>query len=101
MFLQTNLKWLRKLKKRTQDDVAFALDLKRSTYSGYENGVGEPNLTRLVALAGYFKVSLDNLIAIDLRKVPVSQLYKLDTQERIMTLVKQETGKALNLTTGE
>ena len=65
---------MRRLKKRTQDDVAFALNLKRSTYSGYENGVGEPSLEKLMALANYFKISLDGLIATDLRRVAISQL---------------------------
>src|SRR5665811_594905 len=34
-----NIKLLRKRRGRTQDDIAFALNMKRSTLSGYENGV--------------------------------------------------------------
>ena len=51
MYFNTNIKFLRKHRNRTQDDVAFALQLKRSTLSGYENGVSEPNLEALVAFS--------------------------------------------------
>ena len=39
MYFTSNIKFLRKRRGRTQDDVAFALNLKRSTLSGYENGL--------------------------------------------------------------
>lgn len=77
MFLPTNLKWLRKRRKRTQDEVAFALHLKRSTYSGYENGAGEPGLEKLLALARYFKISLDGLVKTDLRALKESAFREL------------------------
>ncbi|QMU30539.1 helix-turn-helix domain-containing protein [Adhaeribacter radiodurans] len=101
MFLPTNLKWLRRLKKRTQEDVAFALNIKRSTYSGYENGVGEPSLDKLVLLANYFKITLDGLVAQDLRLMAVSQIprtdgsidkseWKTEVPQTIMRVVREE-----------
>ena len=77
MFLRTNLKWLRKRKKRTQEDVAFALEMKRSTYSGYESGVGEPNLEKLVAIAKYFGISLDGLIKANLTAISEAEYQQL------------------------
>jgi transcriptional regulator with XRE-family HTH domain len=71
MFLADNLKFLRKRRKKTQDDVAFALEMKRSTLNGYENGIGEPKLTRLIALADYYRISLDELVRKDLRTYKV------------------------------
>ena len=44
MYFASNIKFLRKRRGRTQDDVAFALNLKRSTLSGYENGVAQPGI---------------------------------------------------------
>ena len=44
MYFTSNIKFLRKRRGRTQDDVAVALNLKRSTLSGYENGVAQPGL---------------------------------------------------------
>lgn len=77
MFLASNLKFLRKRRKRTQEEVAFALQLKRSTLNGYEQGVGQPNLERLVALARYYRFCLDDLVCRDLSRLPESQLQAL------------------------
>ncbi|CAN5917752.1 hypothetical protein BH24BAC1_BH24BAC1_26580 [soil metagenome] len=77
MFLKTNLVLLRKRKKRTQEEVAFALGLNRSTLNGYEHGVGQPNVERLIALAEYYRVSIDDLVRTDLRKLPESRLQGL------------------------
>ena len=78
MFLCENLKFLRKRRKKTQDDVAFALELKRSTLNGYENGIGEPKLERLIALADYYRISIDDLVRKDLTKLPESKLRILE-----------------------
>jgi len=39
-----NLKLLRKQFVKSQDEVSKALDLNRSTYSGYENAVAQPSI---------------------------------------------------------
>ena len=49
MYFASNIKFLRKRRGRTQDDVAFALNLKRSTLSGYENGVAQPGIEILIS----------------------------------------------------
>lgn len=56
------LKALRKEKRRTQDDVAKQLNIKRATYSGYERGVIMPPYDKIDALAKYFGVSVDYLM---------------------------------------
>jgi transcriptional regulator with XRE-family HTH domain len=84
MFLASNLKFLRKRRKRTQDEVAFALQLNRSTLNGYENGVGQPNLERLAALANYYRFSLDDLVCRDLSRLPESQLQALEQPKMII-----------------
>jgi transcriptional regulator with XRE-family HTH domain len=77
MFFAANIKLLRKRKGRTQDDVAVAMDLKRPTLSGYENGVAQPDIATLVAFSKYYKVSIDTLLKVDLTQVPESQLSQL------------------------
>ena len=49
-----NIKLLRKRKGRTQSDIAGFLKMKRSTLSGYENGVAQPNIESLIAFSEYF-----------------------------------------------
>lgn len=78
MYFNTNIKFLRKRKGRTQDDVAFALDMKRSTLSGYENEVAKPSVEVLLSFSDYFKISVDTLIKINLESLPESQLVQLE-----------------------
>ncbi len=78
MFFSSNIKFLRKRRKRTQDDVATSLQMKRSTLSGYENGVAQPNVSVLVAFSGYFNVAIDTLIKVDLTSLRESQISQLE-----------------------
>ncbi len=78
MYFTSNLKFLRKRKGRTQDDIAVALNLKRSTLSGYENGVAQPGIGILISFSGYFNISIDTLLKVDLSKLSESQLGELE-----------------------
>jgi len=78
MYFASNIKFLRKRRGRTQDDVAVALNLKRSTLSGYENGVAQPGIEILVSFSRYFNMSIDTLLKIDISKLSESQLGELE-----------------------
>lgn len=78
MQFSTNIKLLRKRKGLTQDDVAFALEMKRSTLSGYENKAAQPNIDTLIAFSGYFNVAIDTLLKVDLSKLSDSQMGQLE-----------------------
>lgn len=78
MFFNTNIKLLRNRRGRTQDDVAFALGMKRSTLSGYENKIAEPGIDQLLAFSKYFSISIDTLIKVDLTKIAESQLSQIE-----------------------
>lgn len=78
MYFASNIKFLRRRRGRTQDDVASALQMKRSTLSGYENGVAQPGIEALVAFSGYFNISLDTMLKVDLTRLSESQLGELE-----------------------
>lgn len=78
MYFTTNIKLLRKRRGRTQDDVAFALNMKRSTLSGYENQVAEPNIEALIAFSKYYQIAIDTLVRVDLSQLSESQLSQLE-----------------------
>lgn len=78
MFFHSNIKLLRKRRGRTQDDVAFALGLKRSTYSGYENRIAEPDIEQLMAFSKFFGISIDTLVSVDLGRLSESQLSQIE-----------------------
>lgn len=78
MYFNSNIKFLRKRKGCTQDDVAYTLDMKRSTLSGYENKVAEPSIDTLVSFSKYYNVAIDTLVKIDLTELSESQLSQLE-----------------------
>ncbi len=78
IYFSSNIKFLRKRKGRTQDEVAFALGMKRSTLSGYENRVAEPGMGILIAFSNYYRIAVDTLLKVDLQKLTESQLSQLE-----------------------
>lgn len=59
------LKELRSEKHVGQTELAKAIGVSNGTISLWENGLREPTLTNLLALAKYFKVSLDYLVGLE------------------------------------
>jgi transcriptional regulator with XRE-family HTH domain len=78
MIFENNIKLLRQRKGRTQDEIATVLNMKRSTLSGYENGVAQPNIETLMAFSNYFHIAIDTLLKIDLAKLSEFQLSELE-----------------------
>ncbi len=78
MFFNRNIKLLRKRRGRTQDDVAVTLEMKRSTLSGYENGVAQPGMEALIRFSNYFSIAIDTLIRVDLALLPESQIRQVE-----------------------
>lgn len=78
MNLASNLKILRKRKKFTQQTVSDALNIKRSTYNGYENNISLPSFQALIGLSDFFNVSIDVLLKTDLSKFSDSQLSQIE-----------------------
>ncbi len=83
MYFDTNIKLLRKRKKRTQDEVAEALRMKRSTLSGYENHVAQPGLEVLLQFSEYYHIAVDTLLRVDLSKLSETQLRQLENGEDV------------------
>ncbi len=73
-----NIQLLRKRKKRSQEETSMALDMKRSTWSGYESGIARPGYDRLMLISDYSGVSIDNLVRVDLNTLDEQQLTDLE-----------------------
>ena len=69
--LAKNLRFLRKSRGLSQQEVADALNLKRNHISAFETGVAEPRAVVLVALAGFFGHHAQDLLYQD-----ISQTYQ-------------------------
>lgn len=85
--------YLRKKQGLTQNDIAYRLNVARSTYTNWEAGRAEPDLNTLIEIANIYNVSLDNLVGRKYRIPPqfeviLDQISNLDTEPK---------KKALNL----
>lgn len=83
MYFDSNIKLLRKRRKRTQDEVAEQLQMKRSTLSGYENRVAQPGLDVILQFSDYYHIAVDTLLKVDLSKLSETQLRQLEHGEDV------------------
>lgn len=67
--IANNIKILRKKGSFSQDELSAQLGIKRTSLSGYEVGSTEPNIELLAKLSQFFKVSIDQLINVDLQSL--------------------------------
>jgi transcriptional regulator with XRE-family HTH domain len=63
-----NLRYLRKRGNYKQDEISVLFNKQANTIGNWENQKSEPSLTELIKLGGYFKVSIQDLLHIDLEK---------------------------------
>lgn len=75
----------------SQQQVATALDLSRDRYSKYE-GKTDPPLEILQKISRYYHISIDVLLSVDLNKVPVSELMKLDNNRILLPITVDRQG---------
>ena len=78
MFLSENLKFLRKRRRLTQQELAGTLKSKRSSINNYENGTTVPPMEILIGLSDLFHLSIDTLVRINLSGLRESQLYVIE-----------------------
>jgi len=96
-FIHTNIKFLRKQKAWTQEQLAAELDIKRSLIGSYEEGRAKPNYEVLALISKIFKHSIDALITRDLRlteKVPLFTEEQLDVTGRHLRVLAITVDKA-------
>lgn len=62
IMLAENLKYLRKKKKLSQQELADFFKIPRTTLGDYERGKTEPNIETLIRLSDFYKINLDQLL---------------------------------------
>lgn len=66
-YLSSNIKFLRKQRKLSQQQLADDLGVKRSNIAAYETKNVEPRLALINEMANYFGVALEDLVITDLK----------------------------------
>jgi transcriptional regulator with XRE-family HTH domain len=91
-FAGQNLKYLRKQKSWTQDQLATELDIKRSLVGAYEEERAEPRLDVMQAISGMFDISLEDFLFRNLSEGNLSYL-----QKRRMAKMEEEQKSVVHL----
>jgi transcriptional regulator with XRE-family HTH domain len=81
-----NLKYLRKSKGLTQEQMAQQIGIKRSLLGAYEEGRAEPRIGNLVKFAEIFGLEVDRLISSDLAAGQSIQAGASEKQSRLKVL---------------
>ncbi len=71
--LSENMRYLRNQLKCSQQKVADDLMITRGRYAKYEDDASEPPLELLMKISRYFQISIDLLLSVDLRRIPLKQ----------------------------
>lgn len=85
-----NLKALRLSNNLTQEKLSNILNIGRTTYTQYETGVSEPDISMLIKIADYFNVTVDYILDKEVKsntgiiKIPV--LKYLNTDKTLLSL---------------
>jgi transcriptional regulator with XRE-family HTH domain len=96
MFLSKNLKYLREQNSRqSQESLANALGVTRSAISSYEDGRAEPKLVVMNKMSNYFRVTLDQLLNVDLSNVKNTPI---DNQTDIKKYASAQNMRVLTIT---
>lgn len=87
------LKEIRERKNISQRKLSQDLNIKPTTYNGYEKEISEPNIKTLIQLADYFHTTVDYLIGHDVPYIIDKGLFnneQLEVIEKLKTLDKEQ-----------
>ena len=97
--LSEQLKIIRKANKFTQQGLADAIGIERSTYASYETGRNKPDVVLLSRIAKVFDVSSDFILEIDttvpLNVEDISVQYKKKSGNKLVSTLSKEEKSVL------
>ena len=105
IYLSENLKKLRREKGFTQDTLAEFLGVTFQSVSKWERGESYPDITMLPEIAGFFKVSVDDLLGVNKAEDEAEIIKELEAYDNLtdkklkeeMLLLKRHLRRALRL----
>lgn len=100
--IASNIKYLRKSKELTQDQLADKIGVNRAMIGSYEEGRAIPKVQALQALSHYFGITLDALVLYDLSKTSstkeMSDIDKKGSNLRVVsTIVDRDNNELITL----
>jgi transcriptional regulator with XRE-family HTH domain len=93
LYISDNLKHLRGKKKLSQQEVADGMKLPVDRYKKYEYGTNTPPADTLVLISRFYHISIDLLLTVDLRKVSIDDLMKLEDNRIVLPITVNKEGE--------
>ncbi|ASK29285.1 XRE family transcriptional regulator [Chryseobacterium sp. T16E-39] len=90
--LAENIRYLRYQLKLSQQAVADQLLITRGRYAKYEDGASQPPIELLIKMSRYYRISIDLMVTIDLRKYPLDDIVNLPDNRIVLPVVVDQTG---------
>lgn len=88
-----NIRYLRVQKNISQEKLATALLIARARYVKYESGTSEAPYDILKRISKYYHVSIDLLLNVDLRKIDMDGILKLEDNRILLPITIDNVGE--------
>lgn len=88
-----NVKLLRAQRGISQQKLSDDLIITRVRFAKYEEGKSEPPFDILKRISKYFQVSIDILINVDLHKIPLNSLLKMEDNRLLLPITIDKSGR--------
>ena len=88
-----NIRVLRVRHKISQEKLAQSLQITRGRYVKYEDGTSEAPYDILKKIAQYFHMSIDLLLSVDVRKINMDDLLKLENNRLVLPIQVDQHGE--------
>lgn len=88
-----NIRSLRLKNKISQEKLAESLLITRGRYAKYEDGTSEAPYEILKRISKYFKISIDILLCVDVRKVKIDDLVNLEDNKVLLPVIANNDGE--------
>ena len=95
LYISDNLKCLRSRRNLSQQEVADGMKLPLDRYKKYEYGTNTPPAETLLIISRFYHLSIDLLLTVDLRKIAIDNLLKLEDNRIVLPIVVDSNGDNL------
>jgi transcriptional regulator with XRE-family HTH domain len=94
-FIAKNIKFLRSLKKLSQEELSEELNITRAQVSTYERESSAPSIPIMLKLSKYFEIPIDILIKNDISKAGTTSFIELRNQRVLFPITVDEDNENL------
>jgi len=95
LYISDNLKYLRGKRTLSQQEAADSMKFGLDQYKKYEYGKNTPPAESLLVISRFYGVSIDLFLTVDLSKVKIDDLMKLENNRILMPIAVDRNGENL------